>query len=276
MNPEASHDELVALAKEGDPTAQFYLGEFYRNKNGVGSITLAASWFLKAANQEYAPAQLALAHLYLSGLEPELYERDARYWLQKAAQNGCQESARILKESGTEEQLVDICDVVIEADAGNPQAQFELGCTILFGQGPRRSASEGLSWIYKAAVAGHAKAQAHIGAFHLFGEHLEGNGDEAFKWLWLAAQQYESSALYYLGFCFHEGIGVNRNDYRAAHYLLKSALLGNRDAQFHLARFYYEGIGFNANIEQAQSWCQASALQGHGEARIMLKQLYLS
>lgn len=267
MNLESCTDNLLVHAEEGDPEAQFNLGEYYRLKNGVGSIAVAAEWFLKAAIQDYAPAQMALALLYLDGLQPEEYERDARYWLQKAAQSGCEAAVKVLVKLAPREEYVDGCDLLVAADEGDPQAQFELGYMLLWGQGRPRDVSAGLNLLFKAAIAGHPQAQVQIASRYLFGEYGAADGAEAIKWLNLSAKQNEPYALYYLGYCFYEGIGVLKNDEQAAAHLLRSAQMGNSEAQFQLGRFYYEGVVFTENHEQAQSWLQAAALQGHEDAK---------
>ena len=70
MNPESLFDTLLANAQDGDPVAQFNLGEYYRSPE-VRSLYEAAEWFEKAAQQNHAQAQLALGLLYLEWL-PDL------------------------------------------------------------------------------------------------------------------------------------------------------------------------------------------------------------
>jgi TPR repeat protein len=271
MNLESCSDNLWVQAKEGDPEAQFKVGEYYRHKNGVGSIAVAAEWFLKAATQDYAPAQVALALLYMDGLEAEDYERNARYWLQKAAHSGCKESSKLLRELLSTDEDLNGAVLLAEADMGNTQAQFELGCMLYYGQSGSRNVSAGLNLIQKAALAGHAKAQVRLAYERLFGTHMD--KCDAFKWLWLSANQGNAEALYYLGACYYEGWGVTKNNEQAAACLLKSAKMGNSDAQYHLAGFYHEGIGLTANQEQEEAWCREAALQGNENAKEMLRYL---
>jgi TPR repeat protein len=267
MNQKSCFDDLLVRGNDGDPGAQFKLGEFYRQKNGVGSLATAARWFSLAANQDYAPAQLALALLYLDGTERIVWDHDARYWLGRAVHNGCQESSLILDALKEESDGPDITDILVEAEAGDPQSQFEYGYMLLFGLEMCQDTAAGLSWLFQAAVAGHPKAQVQIATSYLFGEHVKEDSSEAMKWISLSARQNEPSAVYYMGYCYHLGIEVTKNDARAAACLLQAARLGNCEAQFHLARFYYEGIGLTENLEQAQSWCEAAAGQGHEEAK---------
>jgi len=231
MNLESCCDNLLVYAKEGDPEAQFKLGDFYRLKNGVGSIAVAAEWFLKAAIQDYAPAQMALALLYLDGLEPEDYERNARYWLQKAAQSDCKESSKLLHELNSADEKLEGVVLLAEADMGNPQAQFECGMMLILGMGLRQDVAAGVNLLVEAAMGGHAKARAEMESCYFFGENPVSTGTR--EWLALSARQDDPSAFdYYLAYFFHMGILVERNGAMAATHLSRAAELGNRDAQF--------------------------------------------
>jgi TPR repeat protein len=289
MNQVFVFDDLVAQANNGDPAAQFNLGECYRLKNGVGSIVTAARWYSQAANQDFVPAQQALALLYLDGLEPIVWDHDARYWLERAAQNGSQESSVILRCLKEEDDDMDIADLLVEAEAGNPQAQFEIGCMLVWGVGYCENFREGRAWLRRAAIAGHAAAQAHLAGYDLFGvddlapdasasgvpfvrygvfgEDGPADSGEIIKWLSLAARQKEPLAIHYLGYCYHCGIGVMENQEQAVACVLQAAQMGLSQAQYLLAQFYQDGFGLAQNLEQAESWFKAAADQGHKEAK---------
>jgi len=271
MNQE-SFDDLQARAEDGDADAQFQLGEYYNSEGGV-TIDEIAEWYLKAANQNHAHAQLALALLHLEWPSDEDYREQAQYWLERAVQSGCQDAVKVLIELGPTNEYMDYSDLLVEAEEGNPQAQFEVGRMLFFGVGLRKSPSEGLSLFQKAALAGHPGAQGMLGCAYLFGTNVDRNEVEAIKWLWLSAQQENAEAYYYLAACYCEGWGVAKNDEQAAASLLKSAQMGNAEAQYDLARFYYEGIGLSANEEQAEAWCRAAALQNNEHAKETLKYL---
>ncbi len=71
-------------ADGGDPEAQSYLGEIYEKRQGP-DYELAALWYRKAAKQDYARAQVNLAHLYEQGLGVAKDLDAAREWYGKAA-----------------------------------------------------------------------------------------------------------------------------------------------------------------------------------------------
>ena len=272
MNKESCLDDLVKRAEEGDADAQFKLGEFYNSQGGVGIYEIA-EWFEKAANQNHMHAQLALGLLYLEWLPDEDYREQAQYWIEKAVESGCEAAVKVLVELGPTDEDMDGAALLVEADAGNPQAQYELGSMLLFGLDRPRGVAAGLNLLLKAAIAGHPKAQVQIASHYLFQEYETVEGNEAIKWLSLSAKQNEPYALYYLGYCYYQGIGVIKNDEQAATYLLRSARAGNSEAQFHLARFYHEGVGLPVNYEQAEAWCRQAALQENEQAKEMLKYL---
>ena len=62
---------LTLKARSGDPVAQNYVGEIYEKGLGLPGPDHAAavSWYRKAADQGYAPAQTALGSLYEASLK---------------------------------------------------------------------------------------------------------------------------------------------------------------------------------------------------------------
>jgi hypothetical protein len=266
MNQESCFDDLVTRAEEGDADAQFNLGELYHSQGGV-TIDEIADWFMKAANQNHARAQLALGLLYLEWLPDDDYREKAMYWIEKAVQGGCEAALKVLVELGPTDEYMDGCDLLAAVEEGDPQAQYELGGMLLYGLDRPRDVATGLRLLFGAAIAGHPKAQMQMGSHYLFGTYGTADGGEAIKWLSLSAKQNEPYALYYLGYCYYYGIGVKKNDEQAATYLLQAAQAKNIEAQFQLGRFYYEGVLFTENHEQAHSWLQAAALEGHEDAK---------
>jgi TPR repeat protein len=85
----AALEEWRPLAENGDPTTQFYLGEMYRQAQGVPYDLAAASrWYRKAAEHGHAAAQFRLAALYESGYGLDRDPAQAVLWLTRAAEGG--------------------------------------------------------------------------------------------------------------------------------------------------------------------------------------------
>lgn len=53
--------------------------------------------------------------------------------------------------------------IIRAAEAGNAQAQFELGKMYNSGRGQRRDVQEAVRWFREAAKQGHVKAFFHLG-----------------------------------------------------------------------------------------------------------------
>lgn len=113
--------KLISNAKSGDAYAQTELGLFYVEKKNYAK---AISWFQKAANHGYAPAEDGLALVYYKGLGvPQNYIK-AAYWYKKAAQQG------------------------------NISAEYTLGLMYANGQGVDKNNKAAIYWWQKAAAQG--------------------------------------------------------------------------------------------------------------------------
>jgi len=76
----------LPLAKEGDATAQTYVGEMYEKGQGVNpDYGIAAHWYLKAAEQGFSRAAINLANLFEQGLGLEQDKNMALFWYQQAS-----------------------------------------------------------------------------------------------------------------------------------------------------------------------------------------------
>lgn len=123
------------LAETGSPEAQFGLGVIYNDAMGVPQDYAEANyWFLRAAEQHYAPAQYNLGNAYKYGTGMQRDDGMAVIWWRKAA----------------------------EADFG--PAQYNLGSALLEGSGVPRDREEGLNWYRRAAANGHPMATEYLEA----------------------------------------------------------------------------------------------------------------
>ena len=116
------------------------------------------------------------------------------------------------------------------AEAGNAQAQYNLGVLISDGQGTEKDPARALSWFEKAASQGFADAQYRLGNLYEFGQSVP--------------QSYENAAVWYK----------------------KAAEQGNASAQTNLAVLYANGQGVNQDIVLAYVWSNLAASQGVVEA----------
>ena len=84
-------------AERGDADAQFMLGTFYENGEGVPQdYQEAVKWYRKAAEQGNADAQFLLGGLYATGQGVPQDDAEAVKWLRKAAEQGHAEAELML------------------------------------------------------------------------------------------------------------------------------------------------------------------------------------
>ena len=83
---ETALKEWLPLAKEGNPSAQYNIGQLYRLGRGVSKdYTKASQWYEKAAEMRHSAARHNLAVLYEKGLGVPIDYAKALDWYEKAA-----------------------------------------------------------------------------------------------------------------------------------------------------------------------------------------------
>jgi TPR repeat protein len=123
------------------------------------------------------------------------------------------------------------------AEAGEAEAQFQLGVMYAYGRGTTRDETEAASWLRKAASQNHVTAQTRFG-------------------LMLA-----------------RGAGVKKDEAEAADWLRKAADRNDAIAQFNLGLMHAHGLGISKDRDAAVSWYRRAAAQGHAGARVNLNVL---
>jgi len=133
----------------------------------------------------------------------------------------------------TPEETAAIASLRAAAEAGQSEAQFNLGLCYKRGEGVERDAAAAVHWFSRAAREGHEPlAQTNLGVSYYFGEGVEQNATEAVGWFGLAAEQGEPNAMHNLGMCYAQGVGVPRADkLRALELLARAAQKGHGGAR---------------------------------------------
>ena len=82
----STFEEFHGLAEQGDPDAQYKLGEFFENENNISD---ACKWFEAAAKQNHAESQFRLGYLYsIGGTDFPADVEKSRFWSMQAARQG--------------------------------------------------------------------------------------------------------------------------------------------------------------------------------------------
>jgi TPR repeat protein len=158
----ASFASTKAKALQGDVRAQYNLGETYLlGWHGHGSgpasdFSAAVSWYRRAAEQGYAPAQDSLGGMYEIGLGVALNYTTAFSWYRRAAEQGY------------------------------APAQNNLGARYYIGRGVAQDYAAAFNWFRKAAEQGHSVAQDRLGGMYEYGTGVPQDYVQAHKWYNLA------------------------------------------------------------------------------------------
>ena len=102
------------------------------------------------------------------------------------------------------------------AEAGDAEAQVDLGVMYFVGDGVPQDYAEAVRWFRQAADQGLAPAQFSLGVAYGSGEGVPQDEAEAVRWFRLAADQGHAVAQGGLGFMYANGRGVPQ-DYVVAH-----------------------------------------------------------
>ncbi|MDD9884660.1 MAG: tetratricopeptide repeat protein [Gammaproteobacteria bacterium] len=180
-------------------------------------------------------------------------------------------------------RLMDIKDLKLRAEQGEPKAQIRLGEKYYFGESMTKDYAQATHWFRKAAEQGDAEGQFNLGWMYFNGKGLAEDDAQAVHWFRKAAEQGHVEAQCNLG-AYYLGKGCEQ-DYaqaahcfpQAAHWFHKAAEQGDAAAQFSLGmmyRGYMAESENNKNDEQAAYWCLKAAEQNHAEAQDNLGSIY--
>jgi TPR repeat protein len=154
------------------------------------------------------------------------------------------------------------------AEAGQAEAQFDLGVLYAQGLGVQRDLTVASDWYRKAADQGNAEAQFALGQMYSRGWGIPRDMADAIRWLQMAnSVDSEGPPTDWLSL---EGYGMPQDPHQAAYWYWQAAENGHPEAQFNLSRLYASGKGVKRDDEQAARWVSASAAQGYAPAQVNL------
>jgi uncharacterized protein len=148
---------LAPSAARGDVHAQYALGEAYADPGPKQDVPIAATWFRKAADQGYGPAQAMLGGMYAMGGGVTPDPAQAVAWFRKAADQG---------------------DVTGEAGLATCYAR---------GLGVPQDDERAFFWFEKAAEQRFLPAQINVGFMYQGGRGVAQDRVQALMWFDLAA-----------------------------------------------------------------------------------------
>jgi FOG: TPR repeat, SEL1 subfamily len=239
-DPFSDPDKYVA---EGpySPVSEYELGTRYQNGDGVEkNYALAAKFFRRAAEENYAPAQSQLGVCYCYGLGVKQSYAEAVKWFRKAAEKN---------------------DLL---------SQYMLGGCYYYGNGVTKSYVEAVKWYRKSADQNFPPAQSELGNCYYDGQGVEKNYVEAVKWYRKAAGQNWADAQFGLAVCYQDRQGALKDYAEAVKWYRKAAEQNHGRAQFNLGLCYYKGDGVLKDYVEAYKWWLLAAAKGAERARKLL------
>jgi TPR repeat protein len=153
-------------------------------------------------------------------------------------------------------------DLLIKAEAGDAESQYELGLRYYHGTDVSQDYREAIKWYTKAAEQGHALSQLNLGMMYDEGKGVPQDYKEAAKWYTKAAEQGLAPAQSNLGLMYAEGQGVPQDYIKAVQWYTKAAKQGYAKAQYNLGAMYANGYGVPEDYIEAYKWINLSAAQG--------------
>lgn len=152
------------------------------------------------------------------------------------------------------------------AEAGNPNAQFNLAVLYLSGRGVKRDVAKAIDWHRKAAEQGLASAEHGLGVFFYQGMGVKRDYAEALKWFKRAAAKGFAESEFNLGVMYFNRQGVKRDDIEVVKWITLAAARKFAPAQYRMGQMYEQGVIFAADPEAALHWYRLAEAGGNKRA----------
>jgi uncharacterized protein len=181
--------------------------------------------------------------------------------------------------------------MIARAEAGDPDAQFSLGCNLLNAPGdPPGGIDLGFEWLRKSARQGHLRAKIRLIGMLIremnyhkdqelldwfkvvvensdakdqdnYANMMEWNGSGSFELLKSAAKQRNVQAMTNLARAYLDGWSCQQDYKRGRLWMTRAALTGDPQAMALLGIMYAEGIGCDQSDERALALLRPSVEQ---------------
>ena len=136
------------------------------------------------------------------------------------------------------------------AEAGDPEAQANVGYMYEEGLGVSQQLDVAVGWYEKAAASGSMQANHNLGMIFAEGRGTPQSWVRALRYFEEAANDIPASR-YMIGYTYFQGEGNVQNRPRAFREFMDAALDGYADAQYMIAFMYLDGSGIPKQPIQA-------------------------
>ncbi len=124
-----------------------------------------------------------------------------------------------------------LAEIQKKANAGDAEAQYNLGMCYANGVGIARDEAEAVKWYAKSAEQGLANAQNNLSVCYAKGDGVARDDAAAVKWFRLATEQGDAKAQRNLGVAYHNGNGVPQSPWEAYVWHSIAAANGIRESE---------------------------------------------
>ena len=160
-----------------------------------------------------------------------------------------------------------------KANAGDPEAQFQLG--LLYQRGSLntpKDETKAFAWFQKSALQGNPKGENALGIAYGHGFGVAEDPKNAFEWFYKAALQGNAAAQHNLAALYRSGRGTPKNENIAFDWTLKAALNGETSSQLLLCSTYQKLSSGEEDLTMAYAWCLISRASASSEPRSHLSE----
>lgn len=224
------------LAENGDPMAQFILGDIYdRALTGQGDHEKGFYWTKKAADNGNIDAILNTAMNYAMGTGTAVNLVQAKKYYQ------------------------------IGADKNDPKAQYLLGSTLI----DEDDISNGLRYLKDAANNGNDLAQFQLGLIYCDGEIVKKDYQQCNDYWKESADQGNRDAQFNYAVNMHQGFGKYNIDEAIKYYMIASAQ-GNGSASYNLHAIYNNPKHNRIDKVKASNYLKMAEEQGYNRPKAIM------
>ena len=288
---------LEKAARQGNVEAQYLLGECYEevpptraeiydeetgayiiiggeNPEFLENQRKSFEWYLKAAQNGHAQAQLKVAQHY----DWEDDNEQAIVWYRRAAEAGLAQAQYELAnhyledEHGAHDYSQAVAWLQKAASQNYLDAYESLADCYLNGNGVKQDANQAIYWLEKAAYGGRDAVANTLGYMYEEGDMIPQDYNKAVYWYYIGANSQDESKNH-LGECYRDGKGVARDYKKAVYWFRSAAEEGDEDAMHNLSECYRNGWGVPQSANQAQFW-EDMATQAQEEFETVPATLY--
>ena len=197
VDPAEAAAWYAKAAAQGRAVASFNLGRMYEQGRGVPQDEKKAfELYEVAARKGYGDAQWQLARMYEAGRGVAADPEQAAKWDRRASKNGYR-PGEVKTASSAPPIAADDAPaaapapatpddpLLASAEAGDAEAQYQLGNRYRLGEGVSEDPFEAASWYRRAAEQGHGMAMYMLGYLHYRGR-VEENRSLVAAYVWFA------------------------------------------------------------------------------------------